>query len=80
MDTHFWDVYRDIRSLLQRPDGAVYILHTSIVLLCYKVMRRQQGHRGSDRARWVAIRRRRVAIECGLCRSVLTGSASGREC
>jgi len=30
MDAHFWDVYRDIRSLIQRPDGAVYILHTSI--------------------------------------------------
>ncbi len=30
MDPHFWDVYRDIRSLIQRPDGAVYILHTSI--------------------------------------------------
>lgn len=30
MDQHFWDVYRDIRSLIQRPDGAVYILHTSL--------------------------------------------------
>lgn len=49
-----------------------------LVLLCYK-WRRQQGHRGRDRAKWVAIRRRRVAIEYGLCRSVLTGSASGRE-
>jgi hypothetical protein len=30
MDPHFWDVYRDTRSLIQRPDGVVYILHTSI--------------------------------------------------
>ena len=30
MDPHFWDVYRAIRSLIQRPDGAVYILHTPI--------------------------------------------------
>ena len=49
------------------------------VLLCYKRRRRQQGRRGRDRARWVAMWRRRVAIEWGLCRSVLTGSASGCE-
>lgn len=30
MDSHFWDVYRDIRSLIQRPDDALYVLHTSI--------------------------------------------------
>ena len=30
MDSHFWDVYRDIRSLIQKPDDALYILHTSI--------------------------------------------------
>ena len=30
MDSHFWDVYRDLRSLIQKPDDAVYILHTSI--------------------------------------------------
>ena len=28
MDTHFWDIYRDIRSLIQKPDEAVvYPLH-----------------------------------------------------
>jgi hypothetical protein len=48
-----------------------------LVLLCYKKSRRQQGHLGRERARWVAIWRRRVAMECGLCRSVLTGSATG---
>ena len=30
MDSHFWDVYRDLRSLIQKPDDALYILHTSI--------------------------------------------------
>ncbi len=30
MDSHFWDVYRDIRSLIQKTDEAVYILYTSI--------------------------------------------------
>src|ERR1035441_2660713 len=52
--------------------------YRALVLLCYKCGRRQQGHLGRERARWVAIWRRRVAMECGLCRSVLTGSASWR--
>jgi hypothetical protein len=30
MDSRFWDVYRDVRSLISRPDDALYILHTSI--------------------------------------------------
>ena len=30
MDSHFWDVYRDLRSLIQKPDDALYVLHTSI--------------------------------------------------
>jgi hypothetical protein len=30
MVSRFWDVYRDIRSVIQRPDDALYILHTSI--------------------------------------------------
>ncbi len=61
---------------LQRSpdDGQTW---SQVVLLCYKKGRRQQGHRGSERARWVAIWRRRVAMECGLCRSVLMGSATG---
>jgi hypothetical protein len=49
-----------------------------LVLLCYKKPRRQQGHLGRERAKWVAIRRCRVAIEDGLCRSVRTGSAARR--
>jgi hypothetical protein len=48
----------------------------ALVLLCYKSWRRQQGHLGRERARWVAIWRRRVAMECGLCRSVLIGSVT----
>ena len=30
MGARFWDVYRDVRSVIQRPDDALYILHTSI--------------------------------------------------
>jgi hypothetical protein len=30
MHSPFWDVYRDIRSLIQKPDDALYILHTSL--------------------------------------------------
>lgn len=30
MESNFWDIYRDIRTLIQRPDEAVYILYTSI--------------------------------------------------
>ena len=30
MDLHSWDIYRDIRSLIQKPDQAVYIFYTSI--------------------------------------------------
>ncbi len=30
MDSRFWDVYRDVRSLIQKPDEALFILHTSI--------------------------------------------------
>lgn len=36
MDTHFWDVYRDVRSLIQKPEGSVYILHTSIGAITVK--------------------------------------------
>lgn len=31
MESHFWDIHRDIRSLIQKPDDGLYILHTSIV-------------------------------------------------
>jgi len=30
MDSRFWDVCRDIRSVIQNPNEALYILHTSI--------------------------------------------------
>jgi hypothetical protein len=50
----------------------------ALVVLCYKKSRRQQGHLGRERARWVAIWRRTVAIEQGLCRSVRSGRAAGR--
>ena len=56
---------------------ALNLLDTVIVLLCYKNFRKQHGHLGRERARWVAIWRRTEAIEYGLCRSVRTGSAAG---
>ena len=30
MDSHFWDIIRDIRSLIHKPDDALFIIHTSI--------------------------------------------------
>ena len=30
MDSHFWDIIRDIRSLIHKPDDALFIVHTSI--------------------------------------------------
>src|SRR5271166_6645003 len=51
-------------------------INGQLVLLCYKNWRRQQGHLGRERARWAAIWRRRLAMECGVCRSVLIGSAT----
>ena len=30
MESHFWEIYRDIRSVIQKADDALYILHTSI--------------------------------------------------
>ena len=30
MESRFWDIYRDMRTLIQRPDDAVYILYTSL--------------------------------------------------
>jgi transposase len=45
---------RDLRCLLH---------YRNLVLLCYKRRWRQQGHLGRERARWVAICRRRVAMD-----------------
>ena len=30
MDSQFWDIVRDIRSLIHKPDDALFILHTTI--------------------------------------------------
>jgi len=30
MDSRFWDVYQDVRSLIQKPDEALYVFHTSM--------------------------------------------------
>ena len=30
MDSHFWDIIRDVRSLIHKPDDALCIVHTPI--------------------------------------------------
>jgi hypothetical protein len=30
MDSHFWDIIRDVRSLINKPDDALFVLHTPI--------------------------------------------------
>ncbi len=30
MDSHFWDIVRDIRSLIHKPDDALFIVYTPI--------------------------------------------------
>jgi hypothetical protein len=78
--TSRWDV-GIIGGPTVKPEDAMKLLtfsHSIVVLLCYKYAYRQQGHLGRERARWVAMWRRRVAMDRGLCRSVRTGSASGR--
>lgn len=63
-----WEEYQDF--------GHNHWHNSLLLLLCYKGSRRQHGHLGRERARCVAIWQRRVAIECGLCRSVRVGSAA----
>lgn len=44
MDSHFWDVYRDLRSLIQKPEDALYVLHTSIgAITVYKFVYRSEA-------------------------------------
>jgi len=73
--------YRSVMGSAAAVDATkrAFITGAALVLLCYKKPRQQQGQRGRERARWVASWRRRVAMECGLCRSVLTGSPAGPE-
>src|ERR1035438_3489307 len=72
-------IHRSIRqrNCHLRISSRIAFVAALLILLCYKNWRRQQGHLGRERARWVAIWRRRVAMECGLWRSVLIGSATG---
>jgi hypothetical protein len=30
MDSHFWDIIRDIRSLIHKPDDSLCVVHTPI--------------------------------------------------
>jgi signal transduction histidine kinase len=66
-----------IVSAIEELDQLTDFLNKSLVLLCYKKSRRQQGHLGRERARCAASWQRRVAMEYGLCRSVRAGSAAG---
>ena len=61
MDSRFWDVYRDVRSLIQKPDDALYILHTSIGAITVHrfVYRSEAGYvflQGMTRKAWNAWR------------------------
>jgi hypothetical protein len=46
MESRFWDVYRDVRSLIQKPDDALYILHTPIGAIAVRkfVYRSEAGY------------------------------------
>jgi hypothetical protein len=50
-----------------------------LVLLCYKRRAQQKGQQGSCWMRTLAILMRRVAMDCGLCRSARTRRAAGLE-
>jgi len=67
------------RLAVRRPVQRGRHAHYHVVLLCYKKPRKQQGQRGKDRARWVAMERRRVAMESGRCRSGRSGRSAGVE-
>jgi hypothetical protein len=48
MGARFWDVYRDVRSVIQKPDDAIYILHTSIgAITVHKFVYRGEAERTS---------------------------------
>ena len=44
MNSQFWDIYRDVRSVIQKPDEAVYVLYTSIVTVRRFVYRAEAGY------------------------------------
>src|SRR3954447_25061309 len=50
-----------------------------LVLLCYKRSEQQKGQQGSCWRSTLAMRRRMVAMEPGLCRSARTRGAAGLE-
>jgi SRSO17 transposase len=52
-----------LRDLVAMGKQRWIIERDYLVLLCYKVTRRQQGHLGKERARWVAICQRRVVMD-----------------
>jgi len=45
MDSHFWDIVRDIRSLIHKPDDALVIVHTPIgVITVDRFVYRGEAH------------------------------------
>src|ERR1700692_5133414 len=52
---------------------------STLVLLCYKRREQQNGQHGSCWSRARAILMRRVAMDCGLCRSARARRAAGQE-
>ncbi len=63
----------------QRPAVGLFATLLSLVLLCYKRRTQQKGQQGSCWMRTLAILMRRVAMDCGLCRSARTRRAAGLE-
>ena len=57
--------------------GVLVLLRQKFERLCFVVRALQQGHRGKIATRASINRRRMVAMECGMCRSGRSGSASG---
>jgi hypothetical protein len=54
---------------MSKPASEIAIPDTLLVLLCYTLWMPQNGQRQSWRSRERARMMRKVAMECGLCRS-----------
>jgi len=59
--------------------SSVHFYNRLLVLLCHKRRTQQNGQQGSRLSRNLASLMRRVAIECGLCRSARMRRTAGPE-